>query len=214
MVLDSHRDKAEVVLLPVAKKFRNVNPNLLTWIALLSAVLAGIFFYLAGSYLFILLGAFMVLFNSFFDALDGRVAKLAGKASKKGDFLDHAFDRYADIFIIGGIAFGPLCRLWIGVLALLGVLMTSYMGTQAHAVGVGRNYGGIAGRADRLILLIFVPIIFVILDLFYTSRFIVFEYRIGFMELLMIWLAVTGHLTAVHRGVSSWNELDSKEKDR
>ena len=37
----------------------------------------------------------------------------------------------------------------IGVFALTGVLMSSYLGTQAQAVGVGRYYGGILGRADR-----------------------------------------------------------------
>ncbi len=37
----------------------------------------------------------------------------------------------------------------IGVFALTGVLMASYLGTQAQAVGVGRYYGGLLGRSDR-----------------------------------------------------------------
>ena len=36
---------------------------------------------------------------------------------------------------------------------MTGVLMSSYLGTQAQAVGLKRNYGGILGRADRLVLL-------------------------------------------------------------
>src|SRR2546430_14514327 len=56
--------------------------------------------------------------------------------------------------MLGGVAFNAMyCHLEVGMLALLGVLLTSYMGTQAQAVGQGRAYGGILGRADRLVLL-------------------------------------------------------------
>ena len=71
----------------------------------------------------------------------------------KGDFLDHVVDRYADIFIITGIIGGGNSGWLIGIFALTGVLMSSYLGTQAQAVGVGRYYGGLLGRADRLLLI-------------------------------------------------------------
>ena len=47
----------------------------------------------------------------------------------------------------------------IGFGAIIGVLMLSYMGTQAQAVGAGREYAGLLGRADRLIVLMLVPIL-------------------------------------------------------
>src|SRR2546427_13050446 len=81
---------------------------------------------------------------------------MAGKASVRGDSLDHVLDRYADVFMLGGIAFNATyCRLGVGTLALLGVLLTSYMGTQEQSVGPGRAYGGVLGRADWLRHLLF-----------------------------------------------------------
>lgn len=211
MVLNSYREEADSVLLPIAKKMRNVDPNHLSWLAFISAVLAGICFFLS-SPIFIFTAVILILLNSFFDAMDGRIAKLTNSTSRQGDFLDHTLDRYSDIFILGGIAFSPLCRLSIGFIAVLGVIMTSYMGTQAHAVGVGRDYGGVAGRADRLILLILVPLIYLLLLNLYTVRFDIMGYTLTVFEFLMIWFAVAGHLTALHRGIASWGELEREEK--
>ncbi len=209
MVLNDYREEADSILKPVAMKFKWVDPDVLSWIAFFSAVAAGICFFFARDPMLIILGAVFIILNSFFDALDGRVAKLTGKASVRGDFLDHTLDRYADIFIIGGIAFGPLSRLSLGFLALLGILMTSYMGTQAQAVGVQRNYGGVAGRADRLVLLILVPILHVVLLYFGYEHILLFGIEFTTFELLMIWFAGAGNLTALHRGVASWKALSS-----
>src|SRR2546430_15123943 len=79
---------------------------------------------------------------------------MAGTASARGDFLDRVLDRYADVFMLGGVAFNAMyCHLEVGMFALLGVLLTSYMGTQAQAVGQGRAYGGVLGRPDRFLRL-------------------------------------------------------------
>lgn len=207
MVLNEYRDTADKILLPIAKKMSNINPNLISWMAFVFAVLSGASYFLSTTYLVLLGGIFLGL-NSLFDALDGKVAKITGQASIRGDFLDHTLDRYADIFIISGIVLGSLCRLWIGFFAILGVLMTSYMGTQAHAVGVSRNYGGIAGRADRLALLILTTITFVILSILGITSFKIMTFDLKIFEILMIWFAVTGNLTAVQRGIQTWKDLD------
>src|SRR2546425_7141211 len=81
-----------------------VNPNLVSWIAFLAAVGAGISFFIGGGGLLGLALALMLV-ASYLDALDGKIAKMAGKASVRGDFLDHVLDRYADVFMLGGIAF-------------------------------------------------------------------------------------------------------------
>ena len=54
-------------------------------------------------------------FSSLFDALDGKVARITDSSSARGDLLDHVFDRYSDIFILGGITFSPYCPMEVGL---------------------------------------------------------------------------------------------------
>lgn len=177
-----------------------MDPDVLTWIAFLMAVLSGGLLYLGGGAL-LLLAALTVFLSALFDALDGRVAKSTGRASPRGDLLDHTLDRYADIFILGGIMFGPYCRFPIGFLGLLGVLMASYMGTQAHALTGRRDYGGLVGRADRLVLLVVFIVVQYLLGLHVTVM------GLSALELLMVWFAVAGQITAAYRGVRTWRML-------
>ena len=208
MVLDGHRSKVDFALEPVARRFINVDPNLISWIGLILAFISGLLMYLSHSaHVLLLLGAAVVLISGYFDALDGKVAKLAGKASKKGDYLDHVFDRYADMFMIGGVAFSSWCNPYVGMLALVGVLLTSYMGTQAQAVGAPRLYAGLLGRADRVVLSTAFPIIqFIGLQFGYGS-FDIMGYELTWMEMMMIWFALVGNLTAVQRVVTTWKNM-------
>jgi len=205
MVLDSQRDNVDPLLTKFAKSFKKVNPNVLTWISLLFAVIAGLFFYFSkpstesGNF-YLYFAALFVFLNGFFDALDGKVAKLTGKASAQGDFLDHALDRYADVLMVGGLALSIWCDLRIGFLAIVGMLLTSYMGTQAQAVGCKRNYSGLLGRADRLVLLMFAPVLQHILLNFYGIDLI---YGFTLLECVLIYFAVVGNLTAIQRFLST-----------
>lgn len=205
MVLDSQRENVEPVLLVIAKRFSRVDPNVLTWMSVVFAFIAGLFFYFSSpdfellNY-FLFAAALFVFLNGFFDAIDGKVAKLTNKVSKRGDFLDHALDRYADVFMVGGLALGPWCR-WpsVGLLAMVGVLLTSYMGTQAQAIGYKREYSGLLGRADRLVMLMIVPLIQHIL-LHYDLQMI---WGFYLLEWVLIYFAVVGNLTAVQRFYST-----------
>jgi archaetidylinositol phosphate synthase len=120
--------------------------------------------------------------------------------SKRGDFLDHAVDRYADIFIITGIFAGGLVPWQIGVFALTGVLMASYLGTQAQAVGVGRNYGGLLGRADRLVLILVVGI----LEVGAPAMF----YGLSWFGWLFVLFGLFGHITAFQRFAYVWAKVE------
>ncbi|KYK20163.1 hypothetical protein AYK21_01715 [Thermoplasmatales archaeon SG8-52-2] len=206
MVLDNQRKNVDPILNSIAKRFIKINPNVLSWFSVIFAFIAGIFFYfssptkeLINYYLY---GAVIFVFlNGLFDAIDGKVAKLTKKASKRGDFLDHALDRFADVFIVGGLALSPWCRYpSIGLLALVGMLLTSYMGTQAQAVGHKRDYSGLLGRADRLVLLMVAPIIQHIL-LYYSDFNLPFE--LFLLEWILIYFALVGNLTAVQRFFST-----------
>lgn len=212
MVLDSQRSKVDFVLTPVAKKLINVNPNIISWIGLILAFVSGLLFYLSYNNHFLLVaGAIVVIVSGYFDALDGKVAKLSGKASSKGDYLDHVFDRYADVFMIGGVAVSTWCNPYLGMLALVGVLLTSYMGTQAQAVGAPRLYAGLLGRADRVVLSTLFPLIqFIALGTAYASlNFTIGNYAfdITWLEIMMLWFAIVGNITAIQRGIITWKNM-------
>lgn len=213
MVLDSQRGKVDFALTPVARRLINVNPNIISWIGLILAFLSGLILYLSfNAHYLLLVGALVVIISGYFDALDGKVAKLAGKASKKGDYLDHVFDRYADIFMIGGVAISAWCNPYIGMLALVGVLLTSYMGTQAQAVGAPRLYAGLLGRADRVVLSTLFPIIQFVMLHFGHGSFVIFDIEITWMEIMMLWFAIVGNLTAIQRGIVTWRNMGKMDQ--
>lgn len=214
MVLDSKRKSADPFLEPIAMKLIRVDPNAISLIAIVLAFLSGLAFYFSVDYWEILLplAAFLVIVSGFFDALDGMIARLAGKASKKGDFVDHVLDRYADVFMIGGVAISAWTDPFIGILAIIGVLLTSYMGTQAQALGAGRLYAGLLGRADRVVLLTAVPIIQWALMYFTTGWFTLGPFTFSIMGLMMLYFAVVGNFTAVQRAVTVWKRLGGSDQ--
>lgn len=212
MVLDSKRSTVDFAITPVAKKLINVNPNTISWIGLILAFLSGLLLYYSYQYhWFLLLGALLVIVSGYFDALDGKVAKLSGKASKKGDYLDHVFDRYADIFMIGGVAVSAWCNPYLGILALVGVLLTSYMGTQAQAIGAPRLYSGLLGRADRVVLSTLFPIIQLIMILVGYPYIVIGDISVSWMEVMMIYFAIVGNATAIQRAMITWKNLNKAD---
>ena len=116
--------------------------------------------------------------------------------SLRGDFLDHAVDRYADIFIICGLFAGGLAPMagWCSCLPYC-VLMASYLGTQAQAVGVGRFYGGmlwsLPPRIDHG-------------GRYYGPVYPVTFYGLTWLGWLMLMFGVLGHFTAFQRFAHVW----------
>ena len=213
MVLDTQRARVDFLLAPVAKKLINVNPNTISWLGLITAFVSGVLMYLSSdNHWFLLIGAAVVILSGYFDALDGKIAKLSGKASKKGDYLDHVFDRYADLFMIGGVAISAWCNIYIGLLALVGVLLTSYMGTQAQAVGAPRLYAGLLGRADRVVLSTLFPVIQFVMCMIGFDAIQIADWSISWMEIMVIYFAVMGNVTAIQRGIITWNNMSKMEE--
>jgi archaetidylinositol phosphate synthase len=198
MTLDQYRSHAKVYIDPlVAVAIRcRLTPNFFTIAALLASAAAGLLFFLRME----LWGIVAVALNAFCDAMDGAVAREMKIQSKRGDFLDHAVDRYADIFIITGIFAGGMVPWPVGVFALTGVLMASYLGTQAQAVGVGRYYGGILGRADRLVMIMVVGVI----DLLVPMSF----YGLSWIGWMLVLFGVFGHFTAFQRFAYVWAKVE------
>ena len=201
MTLDQYRSLADRLLEPfVGLAARaGLTPNGVSALAFVLAGAAGVAYALAGGEpLWYLVGAVLVGLNGALDLLDGALARRLDTASPAGDLLDHVLDRYADIVLVVGLAIG-IERVLLGIVAVTGVLMTSYLGTQAQAVGLDRVYGGLLGRADRLALIGIVTAIaaFVAPSLF----------DVGLVGWLLVVLAVVGHLTALQRLSHAWSAL-------
>ncbi|OPY34817.1 MAG: Archaetidylinositol phosphate synthase [Methanomassiliicoccales archaeon PtaU1.Bin124] len=201
--------------MPAARAMQNIDPNVISAGALVLAFLSGVTVYYGYWHWQLLLPAtaLLVLLSGYLDAVDGKVARLAGKACKRGDFIDHVFDRYADILMIGAVAISGWCNIYLGMLALIGVLMTSYMGTQAQALGIGRMYAGLLGRADRIVLMFVVPLIqFLSIWLFDVWSLDLVIVKLTWFEVMMLWFALIGNLTAVQRALYTWKALGQECK--
>ncbi|HVN65025.1 MAG TPA: CDP-alcohol phosphatidyltransferase family protein [Methanomicrobiales archaeon] len=197
MTLDQLRPHLGFILGPLTRLSirAGLTPNSFSVMAFLASVAAGIAFFLGQMAAAIAL----VSVNALFDALDGSIARELQLASPRGDFLDHVLDRYADIFIITGIFAGGQAPWIIGVFALTGVLMSSYLGTQAQAVGIGRYYGGTLGRADRLLLIIVAGLLTLALPAGYAG--------LSFLGWLLVVFGIFGHATAVQRFFYVWGKI-------
>ncbi|GAB3025007.1 CDP-alcohol phosphatidyltransferase family protein [Natronobiforma cellulositropha] len=203
MTLDALRPYVSGFLRPFVKGFdkAGLGPNAVSVLAFGMAIAAAVAFYLGGveDQLWYVAAAALVFLNGWLDIVDGALAREQGVASPGGDLLDHVLDRYADIVVIAGLAAG-IDHYLLGFAAVTGVVMTSYLGTQAQAVGLDRVYGGLVGRADRL------AIIGVVGFLAYPvgGEFAGF----GLVGWLLVFLAVVGHLTALQRFYYAWRALE------
>ena len=200
MVADDYREFGTKILMPLARNMP-LNPMGISMLSLVTALTAGYSFYMADleNKEWLLLGALMVFLTAVLDALDGIVARMRDMSSKRGDLVDHTLDRVADIIMLGGVALGPLVDTTIGFAAIIGVLMLSYMGTQAQAVGAGRDYAGLLGRADRLVVMAMMPVIQYFLDEIMG---------INWMTLMCYVFAIVCTLSAAYRFSRIWAELE------
>lgn len=198
MTLDQYRSHVKVYFDPVvAIAIRcRLTPNFFTIAALFASAAAGVLFY----FNMVFWGILAVALNAFCDSMDGAVARETKTQSKRGDFLDHAVDRYADIFIICGLFAGGLVPWQIGVFALTGVLMSSYLGTQAQAVGVGRYYGGLLGRADRLVMIMVIGIIALLFPMSWMG--------LTWLGWMLVLFGILGHFTAFQRFAYVWAKVE------
>jgi archaetidylinositol phosphate synthase len=155
MVLEGLRERFRPRIARLARPFHGWSPDRLSWLALtLAAVGAGLAAVARWTTPYLFLPVSVLIFGAgVFDVIDGEVARATGRASPRGDLLDHVLDRYADLVLVIGIAISGYAIPTLALLALASLLLTSYMGTQAQAVGQGRAYGGLLSRADRLVVL-------------------------------------------------------------
>jgi archaetidylinositol phosphate synthase len=142
------RGYLEAIVRPLAGA--GVTPNTITFIGLLISLFAAYLFYLRSPRL----AALVLLLGSGIDALDGTLARMTGKVSRFGAFLDSTFDRISDGAVFFGIALGNLADWRWAFLTFMGAYLVSYERCRAELAGSGKLAVGIAERAERLLILI------------------------------------------------------------
>jgi CDP-diacylglycerol--glycerol-3-phosphate 3-phosphatidyltransferase len=135
----------------------NPDPNLLTVIGLSINIFAALLY---GYGEFFLAGLVMIWANVF-DMLDGRVARLTGRVTKFGAFLDSSLDRLSDMVVfLGIIIFYSRDTIYHSTLyaaltgaALIGSVMISYTSARAESL-IPKCDVGFLRRPERVVLLI------------------------------------------------------------
>jgi len=131
-----------------------LTPNQISAIGIILAFLAAITYWQAkANHLLLIIASILLLLSGYCDALDGALARLHGKITTLGGFLDSLLDRYADAIIFSAIILGGLCNPFWGLIALIGSLLVSYARARAEAAGMKMEAVGIAERAERLLIL-------------------------------------------------------------
>jgi archaetidylinositol phosphate synthase len=188
----------------------------LTWLALGLALAAAVLAALVRwtTPLLFLPVALLIFGSGLFDVLDGAVARASGRTSKRGDFLDHVVDRYADVVIVLGIAASGFASPILALLALVSLLLASYMGTQAQAMGQGRLYSGLLTRADRLVVLALATFLEFDWSLPWPwapaepwSRFHALGIGFTVIDVALLYIVLAGQWTAISRAVRVYRAL-------
>lgn len=158
MLSRSGRPLAKVIFGPIAKALvrMGVGANAVTIVGGVASSVAALVLFPLNQ---LLVGALVVTILVIFDNLDGQMARLTGKTTKFGAFLDSTMDRFSDGAIFASLAmWGYLhadeaTKVWV----VSGAIAAAVVGgivpyARARAEGVGYSASvGLAERADRLI---------------------------------------------------------------
>lgn len=167
----------------------NVHPNTFTSVGFLISCVSTVLVS-TGS---LRLAAFLILLSGICDAIDGKLARTSGKATRFGALFDSTLDRYSEVIFFFGMAFYFIRNGWyltsVAVaVGLGGSLMVSYVRARAEGLGFECKVG-ILQRAERLLLLGFGGLIHL-----YTFVF-------------SIWIiAVMSNVTAIYRILHVWKK--------
>jgi phosphatidylglycerophosphate synthase len=181
----------------LVRLFAHISPDVLTITGLaLNGVACALFGAAGGpgytSPALLRAGGLVALAASLFDMIDGRVARLRGRETKFGAYLDSTMDRYSDMVLYMGlmILYARLERTPLMVLvwvAAVGSFMTSYARARAESL-VPRCTVGLLERPERIVLIVLGAL---------TNRMVA-----------ALWIiAVLSNVTAIQRVVFTYLEL-------
>ncbi|MBA3634446.1 MAG: CDP-alcohol phosphatidyltransferase family protein [Acidobacteria bacterium] len=181
--------------------FGGVNPNILTIIGVTINVGCGVLF---GFGEFFWAGIVLILAN-LFDMLDGNVARVSGRVTRFGGFLDSSLDRLSDmVAFLGLIVFyasntpqHSLLNVTLAGVGMIFSVMVSYTTARSEGFGVKANVGFLQ-RPERIVLLI-------------IGALSTFPNSTSFFANRMpqvLWVLAIGSLwTFIHRMFYIWQEI-------
>jgi CDP-diacylglycerol--glycerol-3-phosphate 3-phosphatidyltransferase len=130
-----------------------VSPDVITWLGTLGVSASAFAFYPRGDFF---VGTLVITAFVFSDTLDGTMARLSGRSSDWGAFLDSTLDRVADASVFGALVLWFAGRghdPWLAgvtLVCLIGGAVVSYAKARAEGLGMTANVG-IAERSERLV---------------------------------------------------------------
>lgn len=156
-MLERFRSRWAKILRPIARSLlaRGVSPDLVTVVGTAGVVVGALICFPNG---WLWQGVVVVTLFIFSDMIDGQMAKISGKASPWGAFLDSSLDRFGDGAVFGGLVIWFAVQDQVGwaavtLAALVMGQLTSYVKARAESLGFTCS-GGIAARADRLLIIL------------------------------------------------------------
>lgn len=177
MTFYEKRQRFESLSIKIGAVFSKLglSPNQWTMLTIIPALVA-LYFLISSQFLY---AAIFFIISGFLDMVDGAVARVMGKVTKLGAYLDTMMDRYVEAVIILGLLFVPLpgfvfpAPVWL-FLYFMGSMMTTYAKSAAKEKDLVDKElkGGILERAERMLVL-FVGILLAIVDLTYLTYVIV-----------------------------------------
>ncbi len=180
-MLNNLRDTLKPALEKMGRGFAStgLSPNFWTVVGLGFAVLSAIVYGL-GVEFGLIIGGVLLLVSGFFDMVDGQVARVTGKTSKVGSYLDSMFDKIAETAIFLGILVGGYADPYLVLLAITLSLLVSYARAKSDALNVKLQGIGIGERAERLLVIAIIGII-------------------GYMEPAVIIVVIIAGITLIQR---------------
>lgn len=159
-MLNNLRGTLQPILEKIGKAFAStgLSPNFWTVVGLLFA-LASAVVYGMGIEFGLIIGGILLLVSGFFDMVDGQVARVTGKTSKKGSYLDSMFDKIAEVAIFLGLLIGGYAEPYLVMLAITLSLLVSYARAKSDALNINLQGIGIGERAERLLVIAIIGII-------------------------------------------------------
>ena len=158
-MLNNLRDSLQPLLEKIGSGFAvtGLSPNFWSGVSLFFAFVSGIVYGLNFEFSLIIGGIFLLI-SGFFDIVDGQVARVSKKTSKKGGFLDSVFDKIAEVAIFLGILIGGYSQPHLILIAITLSLLVSYTRARAESLGIKLQGVGIGERAERLLVIAIIGI--------------------------------------------------------